>query len=86
MSFKESEFWIWWKEYGKHFEALSVIILLIFTIYHYYDNTTTLKEVQISCPCAFKYCVDTLEDALPSNKLKNLDINFSRGEDDKLDK
>lgn len=58
MSFSETPFWIWWREYGKHFEALAIIVLLIILWFVYADNSTKLEETQESCPCAFQYCVN----------------------------
>lgn len=53
MDFKDSAFWIWWKEYGKHIEALLIIGLLIMAWMSYTENSKQLKEAREVCPCAF---------------------------------
>lgn len=52
MAFKDSAFWIWWSEYGKHVEALAIIILLFSVWFAYRENSSSLKEVKEFCPCA----------------------------------
>lgn len=49
MGFKESSFWKWWKEYGKHFEALAIIILLISVWFVYSQNNKLSVEIKQNC-------------------------------------
>lgn len=49
MDFKDTPFWKWWREYGKHLEAVAIIILLITVWYAYSDNSKLQKEISLSC-------------------------------------
>lgn len=51
MTFKESALWIWWKEYGKHIEALIIILLLITVWFSYHKNTNELRDAKENHPC-----------------------------------
>lgn len=49
MDFKNSPYWIWWKEYGKHIEALAIIGLLILVWFAYHENNNLSEEIKNSC-------------------------------------
>lgn len=80
-NFTSSKEWIWWMKYGKHIEALAIILLLIFTFSSYHNNTEKLKEVEKTCPCAFQYCVKNKSDLQIDSSQLNLNYsNFSWNE------
>ena len=49
MEIKKTAFWIWWKEYGKHLEAILIIGLLIITWYAYSNNRKVQEEIKENC-------------------------------------
>ena len=49
MGFKESPLWIWWKEYGKHIEALFIILLLSAVWFAYSENNKLSVDIKNNC-------------------------------------
>lgn len=72
MEFKETSFWLWWKEYGKHLEAFLIIMLLITVWVAYHNNSVELEETREICPCAFKYCFDEIPTGFGTGNLDSL--------------
>lgn len=87
MDFKESAFWIWWKEYGKHIEAVAIIGLLILCWFTYHKNNKLQEKIENKCGWEGKdyYCVceksavANLEDKLNNqqNPFHNLNLSLN---------
>lgn len=49
MTFKETDFWQWWREYGKHIEALLIIVLLVVVWFSYTNNSKLQEKISHTC-------------------------------------
>jgi len=79
--FQESSFWLWWKKYGMHIEALLIIALFLILIFLYMTNNKLQKEISLNCGWGEEdyecYCEKSVARGIKNkleNKLYNLKI------------
>jgi len=49
MAFKDTKVWAFWKEYGKHIEALAILIAITLVLTAVYNDRNLKQEISENC-------------------------------------
>ena len=92
MDFRDSGFWIWWKNYGEHFTAPLILIALIILGFMLYQDNQLKKEISQECGWGeedyFCYCEKSEAIGMKNmyeNKFDSSNLTFSGDYNDTLD-
>ncbi len=86
MKFEDTKFWKFWKKYGEHITALSILLFLIISCTMLYKDWELKKEINENCGWGEEdyRCMCEKSDVIAiENKIKgemDLVINLSGGE------
>ncbi len=80
MAFKDGKVWAFWKEYGKHIEALGILIALVLVLTAVYNDRNLKKEISENCGWGeedyYCYC-EKSESMAIKNKMEGVDLSLN---------